>query len=445
MIRVERFASASGKSVTRSVYCAIRNMELEPTLLRLGLALALGLLVGLQRERAASRVAGVRTFALITLFGAVAGLTVAPFGPWLVPAGALALAALLVVGNIAKLRIDPDPGLTTEVTALLMFAVGAYLVVGHLGAAVAVSGAVVLLLHFKEPMHHVVRSMGEGDMAAIMQFALVTLVILPVLPDRAFGPHDVLNPREIWWMVVLIVSINLAGYVASKVFGTRSGALLGGALGGLISSTATTVSLARRSRAVVAGAHGTPAQAGLAALVIIVASTVAFLRVLLEIAVVAPSLLAEVAAPLGAMLGCLLAVSAAAYLLERGQGSAPFGEQGNPADLKLALIFGALYAIVILAVAVAQHRYGDAGMYPVAVISGMTDTDAITLSTSNLAAQGRLGAPTAWRLILLAVLANIAFKGACACVLGSAGLRRRIVVLFGLALAGGAAILRFWP
>lgn len=270
-------------------------MDLESTLLRLGLALALGLLVGLQRERAASRVAGVRTFALITVFGAVVGSTVAALGPWLVPAGALALAAMLVMTNLAALREHPDPGMTTEVAVLLMYAVGVCLVVGHVEAAVAVSGAVVLLLHLKQPMHQAVRAMGEADMTAIMQFALVTLVILPILPDRTYGPYGVLNPREIWWMVVLIVSINLAGYVAAKLLGARSGALVGGVLGGLISRTATTVSYARRSRATGAAATKAPegseapeapARAGLAALVIVVASTVAFARVIVEVALV---------------------------------------------------------------------------------------------------------------------------------------------------------------
>lgn len=420
------------------------TMDFESTLLRLGLALALGLLIGLQRERVASRVAGVRTFALITLFGAVAGSTVSQLGPWLVPAGALALAAMLVMANIAQLREDPDPGMTTEVAVLLMYAVGVYLVVGHVEAAVAVTGAVVLLLHLKQPMHRAVRAMGEADMAAIMQFALVTLVILPLLPDRTYGPYGVLNPREIWWMVVLIVSINLAGYVASKLLGTRSGALLGGVLGGLISSTATTISYARRSRATGAAAKQAPAQAGLAAVVIVVASTVSFARVLVEVAVVAPSQLAAMAAPLGAMVGCMLVLSAAAWLLGRGDAPQSLPIRGNPAELKPALVFGALYALVIVAVAFAKSQFGTAGLYPVAVISGMTDMDAITLSTSNLAAQGRLEPQTGWRLILLAALANIVFKAACACILGSPALRMRIVVLFGLALAGGTAILLLW-
>jgi len=422
-------------------------MELEPTLLKLGIALALGLLVGLQRERAQSRVAGVRTFPLITLFGAIAALASPALGPWLVAAGMLALAAMLVIANMAKLRDDPDPGMTTEVAVLLMYSVGAYLVVGHTTVAIAVSGAIVLLLHLKQPMHRAVGALGTRDMSAIMQFALITLVILPVLPNRTYGPYDVLNPHQVWLMVVLIVAINLGGYVAYKLLGARAGALLGGAIGGLISSTATTVSYARRTSAGGASPPGANAgdAAGIAALVIVVASTVSFSRVLVEVAVVAPSRFPAIAAPLGVMLAWMLILSAAAHVHGRAHDPGKLPDSGNPAELKPALIFGALYALVVLAVAFAKDRYGDAGLYPVALISGLTDMDAITLSTSNLAEQGRLDATTTWRLILLAALANLVFKGLCAIALGSAGLRRQIAVWFGLALAGGAAILLYWP
>ncbi len=415
-------------------------MDLKTTLIRLGIALALGLLVGLQRQRAESRVAGVRTFALITLLGTVAGLTVPSIGPWLVAAGALALAALLVMSNVFKLGsdADPDPGMTTEVAALLMYAVGVYLAIGHVTAAVAVSGAIVLLLHLKRPLHRAIGALGENDMTAIMRFALITLVILPVLPDRTYGPYDVLNPYEIWRMVVLIVSINLVGFVAVKRFGADSGALLGGVLGGLVSSTATTIAYARRS-------HGIGAAAAPAATAIVVASTVATVRVLVEVAIVAPAQLAAIAPPLAAMFGWMLVLSVAAWFAGRVDGATEPPESGNPAELTPALLFGAVYAIVILAVAFATERFGSAGLFPVALLSGLTDVDAITLSSSNLAAQGRLEPSTAWRLILLAVLANLVFKATAAGALGSPELRRRIVVLFGLAVAGAAAILLLWP
>ena len=413
-------------------------MELEQSLVRLGVALALGLLVGLQREKVASRVAGVRTIALVTLFGAVAGLGSSWFGAWLVAAGAVALAALLVMANVAKLREAPDPGITTEVAVLLMYGLGAYAAVGHLPAAVVVAGAVVLLLHFKQPLHRAIGTLGERDMTAIMQFALVTLVILPLLPDRTYGPYDVLNPRQVWWMVVLIVSINLAGYVAVKLLGASSGTVLSGVLGGLVSSTATTIAYARRSA-------GAADAANRAAFVIVVASTVSMARVLVEVAVVAPSRLSAVGTPLALMLTWMVLVASAAYLMGRRAGNAELPQSGNPAELKPALVFAAIYAAVTLAVAFAKARFGDSGLLPVALVSGLTDVDAITLSTANLAESGRLEPATTWRLILIAVLANLAFKGACACVLGSRTLRVWVVALFGAAIAGGLGILVLAP
>lgn len=420
--------------------------DLSSTLLKLLVALALGLLVGLQRQRAASRVAGVRTFPLITLAGAVAALLAPALGPGLLAAGALALAALLVMANVIKLRLaEPDPGTTTEFAALLMYGVGAYLIVGHMAVAVALGATVALLLHLKERLHRFVAAMGERDVTAVMQFALISLVILPVLPDTAYGPYAVLNPQRIWWMVVLIVAIGLSGYVAVKLFGDRAGALLGGILGGLVSSTATTVSYARRTRHGEVEAGGEAAAAALAARVIVVASTVSFLRIMVEVAVVAPGQLPVVAPPLAAMAAWLLLLSLLCWLSRDGAARAVLPHTGNPAELGSALIFGALYALVLFAVAFAKDRFGAAGLYPVAVLSGLTDLDAITLSTATLAREGRLDAQSTWRLILVAALANLVFKGGVAGVLGSPGLRLRVGFWFGLALAGGAAILLLWP
>jgi uncharacterized membrane protein (DUF4010 family) len=418
-------------------------MDLTTTLFKLALALGLGLLMGLQRQRADSRIAGIRTFALIALLGALLALTEPVFGPWLVAAGLVALALLLLTANLIKLQSKTDPGMTTEVAVLLTYGLGAYLVIGHTEAAVALGGTAVLLLYLKEPMHRAVGAMRERDVTAVMQFALVTLVVLPVLPDRAFGPYAVLNPFRIWLMVVLIVAINLAGFVAHRLAAAQTGALLGGAVGGLVSSTATTVSYARRSRDAGEG-DGAQAGASLAALVIVVASTVALLRVMAEIAIVAPQHFRDIAAPLGALALWMALLCVLAWWSGRRRQAGKMPEAENPAELKPALLFGALYAVVTLAVAFAKQRFGDAGLYPVALLSGLTDVDAITLSTVNLAAAGRLEADVTARLILLAVLANLAFKGGCALVLGSPALRKRIAAWFGLALAGGVTIVLLW-
>jgi len=263
-------------------------------------------------------------------------------------------------------------------------------------------------------------------------------------------------------MVVLIVGISLGGYVAFKFLGAKAGALLGGVLGGLISSTATTVSFARRTSEGDDGSDqldeqshesstheegrtkGSRTAAGLAALVIVVASAVSFARVIVEVAVVAPQQFRAIGVPLGAMLSWMIVLSAAAYFFGRSKADGKLPEPENPAELKPALIFGALYAVILLAVAFVKHRWGNAGLYPVAVVSGLTDMDAITLSTANLAKAGRLDVGTTWRLILVAAMSNLVFKGAAAVALGSRELRGRIAVYFGLALVGGAAILMMW-
>jgi hypothetical protein len=182
-------------------------MDLSLVAEKLAIALGLGLLVGLQRERAQSPLAGIRTFALITVLGAVCTLLGLTFGGWIVALGMIAVAAMLVVGNLARGKAEEvEPGVTTEMAALLMYGVGAYVVVGHTAVAIAVGGAAALLLHWKAPLHEFVARIGETDVKAIMRFVLVELVIYPVLPDEAYGPYRVLNPQQIWLMVVLITS-----------------------------------------------------------------------------------------------------------------------------------------------------------------------------------------------------------------------------------------------
>jgi uncharacterized membrane protein (DUF4010 family) len=406
--------------------------------IRLAVALGLGLLVGLQREKVDSVIAGIRTFALISLFGAVCAQLAKTSGGWILVVGFLATALLITAGNLVRMQTrEAEPGQTTEFAALVVFGLGAWVVTGSMAVPVVLAGAVVVLLHFREPIHELVGKIGEKDLRATMQFVLIALVILPVLPDRDMGPYGVLNPYQTWWMVVLIVGLSLAGYVPYKLFGSGAGTVLAGILGGLISSTATTASFARRSRE-------TPDLSRLAALVIMLASTVVYGRVLVEIAAVARGRLLDLAPPLAAMLGVCALVSGAAWLLGRDRDD-ELPEPGNPAELKAALIFGALYAAVLLAVAFARDRFGTAGLYIVAAISGLTDVDAITLSTSRLVQSSRLDPDTGWRAILLASMSNLGFKAGIVAALGSRALLGRIVLLFGAAMVGGGLILWLWP
>lgn len=427
------------------------------TLGRLALAFGLGLLVGLQREWADTRVAGIRTFPLITLVGALTAVVADAYGDngWILASGLLGITALAAFGNWLRVHTGAeDAGLTTEITMLLMFLVGALVVVGEPVHAVILAGAVAVLLQAKRPLHDAVDALGERDFHAITQFVLISLVILPLLPDRDFGPYAVLNPREVWWMVVLIVGIGLAGYLAYKFFGRNVGTLLGGVLGGMVSSTATSVSYARRSKE-------QPALSSLAAVVVMIASSVVFVRVLIEIGAVASGHFGALAPPIAAFGVICLLIAAMAFAWEQRKAGDLIGpaeedeertaddpreiDLGNPSELRSALVFGALYAIVLLAVAWAKDHLGRQGLYAVAFVSGLTDMDAITLSTSRLVRDGKVAEDTAWRVVVIASMSNFLFKGVVVATLGSAALRRRIAVLFGSALLAGGALLLLWP
>lgn len=405
----------------------------------LAIALGLGLIVGLQRERVESPLAGLRTFPLVTLLGAVCALlSVQLASSWLLAAGLLGTAAATAMGNAARLS-EPEakPGITTEIALLLMYVLGAYVVIGHRAVAVVLGGTIAVLLHFKAELHGVVERLGDREVRAIMQLVLLALVVLPVLPDDTYGPYAVFNPREMWLMAVLIAGLSLAGYLALTFFGENAGIVAGGLLGGLISSTATTVSWARRSRE-------SPGGSRVAAFVILIASTVVYGRVLFEVGAVARSFL-PVAAPPILMLSAAMALSAGVlwFVTRRRE---PQGKVDHrPADLRAAFTFAALYVVVLFAVAWAKERAGTRGLYVVSVVSGLTDVDAITLSVARLVGSGQIEAREGWRLIVVGVLSNLVFKGAMAAILGDAHLRRAILLLFGLQLVAGAAVLAFWP
>jgi uncharacterized membrane protein (DUF4010 family) len=257
------------------------------------------------------------------------------------------------------------------------------------------------------------------------------------LPNQAYGPYEVLNPREIWFMVVLIVGISLTGYIAYKLFHSRAGVALGGLLGGLASSTATTVAYARR----VAGA---PAGVAVAAVIIAIAWSVSVARVIFEVAVVAPEMLAWIAPPLILVLAAMGAATAAVMWFSSARNDA-MPEQENPAELKSALIFAAIYAAVIFATAGVKEHFGGGALYVVAIVSGLVDVDAVTLSTARLAGSQRMDPDAAWRIILVASLSNVGFKAGAALLLGSAALFTRLAPVVLAAFAAGAALLLFWP
>ncbi len=408
------------------------------TIYQLAIALGLGLLVGLQREHASARLGGIRTFPLITFLGATCGLLAQTFGGWVVAAGLIGLGGVIVIGNVIEMnRGDVDPGITTEVSMLVMFAVGAYLIVGQTFVGVAIGSATAILLHFRGELHAVTARLGKDDVKAIMQFALISLIILPVLPDRTFGPFNVLNPRNIWLMVVLIVGISLIGYIAYKFFDANTGVILGGILGGLISSTATTVSNARQSRE-------NESLVRVAAIVITIATTILYFRVLVEIFAVAPTFV-RVAAPPILILGFLLAAAGVWLWFGARKEQVAVPEHGNPSELKSALVFALIYALVLLAVTGVKEWYGDRGLFVVAILSGLTDVDAITLSISRLVSSARLDASQAWRLIVIASLANLVFKVLIIGFVGHRHLLKAIAIPYASVLVAGILLVTLWP
>src|SRR5688572_3693887 len=402
------------------------------------LSLGLGLLVGMQRQSTNSKTAGIRTFPLITLTGTICGLLAKEFDGWILAAGFLAVASLLVIGNLSRMKTEKDGiGITTEMAVLFMYGMGAYLVFWEKIAAVVLTGVVTVLLHFKTTLHGWVNRFGQDDLKAIMQFVLISMIILPVLPDTTYDRYESLNPKDIWMMVVLIVGISLVGYFIYKFIGSKAGVLLGGILGGLISSTATTVSYSRMARK-------TEAISKLAAFVILTASAVSLVRVMIEISVVAPSSFKTFLYPLAAELLIMVVLVVVLFFQHRKEKS-KMPAQSNPAELKGALVFALLYGVISFISAAVKDNFGDQALYIVSVISGLTDLDAITLSTAKMTEEKNIDAALGWRLILVATLSNLVFKGGMALVMGNRQLGRLVGFLFGILIITGLLIIFFWP
>lgn len=403
--------------------------------IQLAVSLLLGLLVGLQRERTGSSIAGIRTFPLITVFGTVCAWLASHWGGWIIAAGVVSLAAVLFVANLSRAQAgDIDSGLTTELAALVLFGVGACVFTGPMAAAILIGGAVAVLLHGKTPMHRFVAAMDDTDMKAIMQFAAVTLIVLPALPNKYYGPYGVLNPFQIWLVVILVSGMSLAGYLLFKMVGRTAGMWIGGILGGVVSGTATTVSYARRSRK-------SSGSAGAVSLVVMIASTVQYLRLIVLVAVVTGRDIFKIVLPLAAMFAACAVITAVAALLCRKQ-TLQILSPKNPAELKTALLFGALFAVVRFGTAVARAHFGDIGVDGVSALIGATDTDAVALSVPPLVHDN---ATVVWRAVLIATMANFVVKTAAMRILGSKELLLHMAPFSGAALLAAGAILWLWP
>lgn len=405
-------------------------MEQQTALfLRFGVALAIGILVGMQREFAYDQdnqsdeatFAGIRTFALMALSGCTAAYLADLLGSaWAFIAIVLPLGALITVAYFVQ-SWRGQIGMTTEVAAVVTILAGALCFYDQLALAVAVGVITTVLLSLKFELHGIVARFTREDILAVLKFAIITAIILPVLPNRTFGspPLDVLNPYKIWLMVVLISGISFLGYILYKFLGSRRGVGLTGLLGGLASSTATTLSFAGRSKK---GSH----LAKPFALAITIAWTVMFARVLIEVGVVYSPLLSHLWVPMAAAGIVGLVFIGYLYFAPRADDQEEV-TISNPFELRPAITFGLLYGLILVVARAAQLYFSETGIYLSSIVSGVADVDAITLSMAELSRSGNLELPTAARAIILAVMANTLVKGAIVVSTGSIQLRRTMI------------------
>jgi uncharacterized membrane protein (DUF4010 family) len=393
---------------------------------RFGIALFIGVLIGLEREFARQKeevraFAGIRTFPLIALLGCSAALISDLTEAWAFAVVALLVGSLIAVAYAFDAR-EGRVGVTSEVAALVVFVCGALCYWNYLELAAAIAVVTFGFLTLKPQLHRVAQRISSEDLYATLKFAVISLIILPVLPNQTYGPppFDAFNPYKTWLMVVFISGISFLGYVLIKVVGGRRGIGLTGLLGGLVSSTAVTLSFSERSQ-------DHPDLARPFALAITLAWTVMFGRVLVEVAVLNQSLLQALWLPMAAAMGAGLVFCGLYYFSQRtDQGSDV--KLANPFELGPAIKFGILYAVILVVAKAAQFYFQEAGLYAAAAVAGLADVDAITLSMAELAGTGGgIAVPTAARAVVLAVISNTLVKGGIALGIGTAALRRALL------------------
>lgn len=400
----------------------------------LGTALAIGLLIGVERgwrgrdAEEGRRVAGVRTYALIGLLGGLTGILASHFNGYTMGFGLLAIAIVLLVAYAVTYRELHDFGITSLVAGMLTFALGALASLDYIAVASAVGVATALVLGFKPELHHWLKTISRAELLAMLKLLLISVVLLPVLPDRGFGPWLALNPYEIWWMVVMIAGISFAGYMAVKIAGARKGILFTGLFAGFASSTALTLHYSRLARV------DKELTKVLAAGVLIACGGM-FLRVVLVVSVINIELVQDLVIPL-----CAMAVTTLvpALLLVRHNLSAhpeSVAVLQNPLQLKSAVGFGLLLAVILVLTAGLKQMWGHTGVLALAAVSGIADVDAITLSLSRMSLEN-FPALVATTGIIISVAVNSLSKGFLAGSIGghAFGLRVALPLLVSAAL-----------
>lgn len=406
----------------------------------LGIALTLGLLIGLERgwrERGRSegmRVAGLRTYGLISLLGGLSGLLAKETGPLPIGFVFIALALILLVAYHKSREKSDDIGITSMVASLLTFILGALVVFGHVALAASSAVVTTLLLGFKPLLHNWVSKLDQQELEATLKLLLISVVMLPILPDQGYGPWEVFNPYQIWWMVVLIAGVSYLGYFAIRIAGNRYGPVVTGIFGGLVSSTAVTLNLARVAK-------NEPALCNVLAAGILTACATMFARTLLLTSIMNFALFQQLLVSMTAMGGCIYLSALLLWLktktIQDGTDKMPLQ---NPFQLGMALKFGAFLSVIIVLSKILQIQFGNTGAYVLASISGLADVDPITLSMAQMNKQG-LAIGVAAQAIFIAVAVNSGLKSLMAWGIGGGGIGLKVggpmvvSILIGLSLS----------
>jgi len=346
--------------------------------LRIGAALAAGVLIGIERgwhlrgRRAGTRVAGIRTFTLLGLAGGLAGLLGARGQPLIAAGIAIASAAVLVFGYAQSVKERHDA--TTAIAALVTLAIGLLAGSGSYGLSMAAAAVVVLVLAMREELHGFVGKLDEADVKALARFAVIALGVLPFLPNRAMGPYDAWNPWKLWWVVVLVTGFSFMAYVANRIFGARRGTISTALIGGAYSSTAVTQSLAQRL--------GTKDAGGAEAAGIALATAVMYLRVIALVAILAPRTLWPFVLVIAPAL--VVAWAAGWWLYRRAASCEGPSPPGNPISLMPALAFLLFVAVAAVVARWAEGRFGEQGIAVLLLIMGSMDVDAAIVTAGGL-------------------------------------------------------------
>jgi uncharacterized membrane protein (DUF4010 family) len=403
---------------------------------RLGVSLMIGLLIGVERgwhDRSAergSRPAGVRTFGMIGILGGLWGLLANELGNMILGFAFVGFAILIATAHAVSAAATRSHGVTTMVAALATFALGAMAVRGFMVPAAAAAVMIAILLGLKPILNTWVEHLKPEELYSSLKLLLISVVLLPVLPNRTIDPWNVLNPFEIWWMVVLIASISFIGYFAIKMVGPRHGIGLTGVFGGLASSTALTFHFARLAR------NSDGAHRLFAAGVVIAAATM-FPRLLVIVGVIHPPLLSKLALPF--LLMSVIGYAGAALLWSQSRKHTPPAGPifKNPVELRKAIAFGALLAVIMILAKLSRLWMGDAGLFMLSGISGLGETDAITLSLARMARADLSAEVVAAKALLIVGVVNTLLKGGIVAIIAGNGMSKLVNGVFALIAAVG--------